>query len=329
MTIYDIAKEAGVSASTVSRVINNKPGINEKTRQKIFRLLKKYNYSPNEIARGLSTNETKLIGILLADIRNAHHTEIAYRIEQRLTGLGYGTLIFNTGLDDNKKASYIEILAMRRVDGAILVGSTFQNDVVKNKISVQLPNIPIVMANGYLELPNVFGVLVDEQDGVENCVNLLFKKQKEKIAFVLPNHTPSNLKKCQGYQNGMLNHGFGRDRIWIYENCTSAEGGHDIIDLIYQDHPDVEAVIFGEDLPAVGCIRALLEKGIKIPQQLSVIGVDNSLYGTLCYPQLTSLNNKMVETSEEAVRILIATLNGEKPCNKIMLYSDIIERGTT
>lgn len=329
MTIYDIAKEAGVSASTVSRVINNKPGIHEKTRHKVLRLLKKYNYSPNETARGLSNNETKLIGFLLADIRNAHHTEIAYRIEQRLTGLGYGTLIFNTGLEDKKKADYIEILTTRRVDGAILVGSTFQNDIVRDKIAEKLPNTPIVMANGYLDLPNVYGVLVDEQKGVENCVDLLFSKGREKIAFILPNHTPSNRNKCQGYQDGMIHHGLTPDRIWIYENCITAENGHDIVDTIYQDHPDIEGIIFGEDLPAVGCIRGLLEKGIRIPDDIAIIGVDNSLYGTLCYPQLTSLNNKMVEMSEEAIRILLCNLHGENTCHKMMLYSDIIERGTT
>ena len=97
MTIYDIAKEAGVSASTVSRVINNKPGVRKETKKKIQQLLAKYNYSPNEAARGLVTQASKIIGILVDDIRTIHHTDGAYIIERELVKLGYCCIIFNTG----------------------------------------------------------------------------------------------------------------------------------------------------------------------------------------------------------------------------------------
>ena len=117
MTIYDIAKEAGVSASTVSRVINGKPGIGEKTRKKIQNLLKKYNYIPNEAARSLSTSETRLIGILLEDIRNVHHALIAYTLEQALTARGYAGIILNTGPSDSSKEKYVRLLTARNVDG--------------------------------------------------------------------------------------------------------------------------------------------------------------------------------------------------------------------
>ena len=108
MTIYDIAKEAGVSASTVSRVMNGKPGIGEKTRKKIQNLLVKYNYMPNASARSLSTSETRLIGILLEDVRNIHHALIAYTLEQALTKKGYAGLIVNVGTEDANRASYVK-----------------------------------------------------------------------------------------------------------------------------------------------------------------------------------------------------------------------------
>lgn len=96
-TIYDIAKEAGVSASTVSRVVNNKPGVNENTRKKVQQLLEKYNYIPNEAARGLVTQSSRIIGILIEDIRVVHHTESAYVIEQEMTRLGYTCITLSTG----------------------------------------------------------------------------------------------------------------------------------------------------------------------------------------------------------------------------------------
>lgn len=104
MTIYDIAREAGVSASTVSRVINNKPGIKESTRKKVQKLLDEYNYTPDVAARGLVMQASKFIGILIEDIRVSHHTESAYVIEQEMTRQGYTCITFSTGADSKRKA---------------------------------------------------------------------------------------------------------------------------------------------------------------------------------------------------------------------------------
>lgn len=329
MTIYDIAKIAGVSASTVSRVVNGKPGIKEETRQQIQELLKQYNYTPNETARGLVTKASKMIGILLVDIRYAHHVEIAYNIEMELRKHGYCGIIYNTGLTDEKKVEAIRLLEQRRVDGVILIGSTFQSEAVKEAISQSLPNIPFVITNGYLNLPNVHGVLVDERDGVERCVDLMFEKGHRKLAFVLPNHTPSNLNKQKGFVSGMLEKGVQPNELWIYENPTSLQDGYHIAQRILQEHPDLEGIIFGEDLAAVGAIRGLIDTGTKIPDQVAVIGVDNSLYGEISNPKLTSLNNMMLEMSIEAASILLDSLNGVERSQKSMLFSSIIEREST
>src|SRR5690606_19568193 len=136
----------------------------------------KYNYSPNEAARGLVTQASKIIGILVDDIRTIHHTDGAYIIERELVKLGYCCIIFNTGTDEASKANYINILKRRRVEGAVLIGSSFQVKAVEQAIKKYLSDTPIVMANGYLDLPNVYGILADEQNGVANCVKLLFDK---------------------------------------------------------------------------------------------------------------------------------------------------------
>ena len=158
MTIYDIAKEAGVSASTVSRVINGKQGISEKTRKKVQALLKKYNYIPNEAARSLSTSETRMIGILLEDIRNVHHALIAHTLEKALTLHGYAAIIINTGMEESSKADYLHLLSARNVDGVILVGSPYQNSFMEEAIRSEIPEVPVVIANGWINLPNVYGV---------------------------------------------------------------------------------------------------------------------------------------------------------------------------
>ena len=329
MTIYDIAKIAGVSASTVSRVANNKPGIKEETRQQIQALLDQYDYRPNETARGLVNQSSRMIGILITDIRYEHHVDIAYHIEKEMERHGYCSLILNTGLSDEKKAQAITVLSQRRVDGAILVGSTFQCDAVKQALASRMEGKPVVITNGYLDLPNVSGVLVNEKEGIEDCVHLMAKKGHKKLAFVLPNRTPSNLSKEKGFVSGMEALGFSRDKLWIYSAPTTLEDGRRITEQILLEHPDVEGIIYGEDLSAVSGIRTLLDKNIPVPEQVAVIGVDNSRYCDICYPRLTSLNNKMVEMSFEAARILLDDLEGRKNPEKIMLFSGIVEREST
>ncbi|MDF2595307.1 MAG: transcriptional regulator [Clostridia bacterium] len=329
MTIYDIAKEAGVAASTVSRVINNKPGIKAETRKKIQELLKEYNYIPNEAARGLVMQATKIIGILVVDIRVSHHTDGAYIIEKELTALGYCCIIFNTGHEEEKKEKYLRILEQRRVDGVILIGSTFQCERVKEGIRQFLRQVPVVIANGYLDLPNVYGILVDEMNGVQQCVGLMHSKGHSKLAFVLDDHTPSNHSKQKGFIDGMVELGWKQETVWLYETESSLEGGYSITKRIVAEHPDIEGIVFSVDLTAVGGIRALTDLGILIPDQVAVMGVDNTIYGEICYPKLTSLNNKLNDLSVMAARTLIDALEGRQNPQKIMLFSSIVEREST
>lgn len=330
MTIYDIAKEAGVAASTVSRVINNKPGIKLETRLRIQELLKKYNYTPDVAARGLVMQSTKMVGILMVDIRVEHHTNSAYVIEQELTKRGYCCITMSTGSSDEKKAEYIRILEQRRVEGVILMGSMFATKKVKESIQKHLPKVPVVIANGYLDLPNVSGILVDEEHGVEQCVDLLFSKGKRKIAFALDSHSPSNSNKQQGYCNGMRKNGAGEGDIWLYEAETSSlQGGYDVTQKIFDEHPDVEGIVYSIDLIAVGGIRAAHDRGIRVPEQVGMIGVDNSIYGEICIPKLTTLNNKLYDLSESAALLLREGLEGRVQSKKMMLFSEIIEREST
>ncbi|HOA34769.1 MAG TPA: LacI family DNA-binding transcriptional regulator [Bacillota bacterium] len=328
MTIYDIAKEAGVSASTVSRVINNKPGVRKETKKKIQQLLAKYNYSPNEAARGLVTQASKIIGILVDDIRTIHHTDGAYIIERELVKLGYCCIIFNTGTDEASKANYINILKRRRVEGAVLIGSSFQVKAVEQAIKKYLSDTPIVMANGYLDLPNVYGILADEQNGVANCVKLLFDKGYRRPAFVIDLHTPSNLAKKAGFEQAVQSLAPGEE-ILVYETERTLQGGYKVTQKIVRERPDVDGIIYAVDLLAAAGTRALIDMAISIPEQVAVIGIDNSIYAEICNPKLTSLDNKLLNLSMTAAHNLISALNGKQPNKKILIFSSIEERETT
>jgi LacI family transcriptional regulator len=328
VTIYDIAKEAGVSASTVSRVINNKSGIHPETRKKIQRLLTKYNYSPSETARGLVNRASKIIGILVADIRTIHHTDGAYIIERELTKLGYCCIIFNTGTDDASKSEYIKILSQRRVEGAVLIGSAFQTEAVDRAIQKYLSGTPIIIANGFLDLPNVYGVLADEQNGVANCVKLLFAKGHRRPAFVIDYHTPSNNLKQLGFEQAVRSLGFA-GAPWIYETESTLAGAYNVTKRIVSEHPEVDGIIYSVDFLAASGVRAVTDLGVAIPEKIALIGIDNSIYAEICNPKLTSLDNKLLDLSITSARILLDVLNNRQTTKKILVFSTIVERETT
>ncbi len=338
-TIYDIAKEAGVSASTVSRVVNNKPGINENTRKKVQQLLEKYNYIPNEAARGLVTQSSRIIGILIEDIRVVHHTESAYVIEQEMTRLGYTCITLSTGPDPKKKAEYIRHLEQRRVEGAILMGSMFGTSEVEESIHEHLSGIPIVIVNGYLNLPNVYSVIADEERGIEECVELLASKGRKNIAFVMDAETPSNNSKKRGFMTAMMRQGIPSEKQLLYqadwEGVSLSDPRNTILRgagatrRLLQENPQVDAIVYCVDLLAIGGIHEMESQGIAVPEQIAVMGVDNTIYGEICRPQLSTLDNKLVEVSRNASGILLNALEKKEVSKRMMLYTEIIEREST
>lgn len=329
MTIYDIAKIAGVSASSVSRVINSKPGVNPETRQRVLKTIEKYNYSPNAVARGLVCQTTKTVGILVADIRNIHHTEGAYHIEQELIAAGYCCIILNTGIEDQDKINAIQILSRRRVDGIVMMGSTFQSEAVREAVELYLQDRPVVLVNGWLDCPDVYGILTDEQGGVASCVEYLIKKGCKHIAFVQDaSSTPSNQHKKAGYQNGAAQLGLDPSQ-WIYITENSLDGGEQATLRLLKEHPEVDGIVYAVDLLAAGGLHALRRKGVNVPDQICVIGVDDSDYARICTPTLTSLDTKNIDVGIMAARIVMDHLSGKRNTRRVMILPDLVIREST
>ena len=302
VTIYDIAKLAGVSASTVSRVINEYPHVKKSTRARVLKLLDEYHYVPNETARGLVNQSTRMIGILISDIRTTHHTDGVYYIEQELSKQGYSCLIYNTGSSKKDQTRYIQLLSQRKVEAAVLMGSIYQTEVVNWAVQTFLPSTPVVLCNGYLEAPNVYSLIADERNGVCDCVELLARKGRERIAFVVNHYTPSNRLKQEGYR---------------------------ATQQLMQDHPNLDGIIFSEDILAAAGVHALSDLKVRVPDDVGVIGINNSQYAELCVPALTSLDNMLHDLSLTAARNIRALLDGERINKKMMICSRIVERQST
>lgn len=328
-TIYEIAEATGVSASTVSRVINNYPYVQKETRAKVLKALTEYNYVQNDAARSLVTQESKMVGILIADVRTTHHTEGIYYIEHELSRHGYSAIIYNTGADPDTQAKYIQTLSQRRVDAVVLMGSVYQNSSVQNAIMIYMPNTPVAICNGYLDGKNIYGVISDEKTGVSDAIKLLTSKGRKHFAFVTNHYTPSNYTKLEGFNLGL--------KLYASKDATSVviEAGDEVAQIqdattaLVQSNPNLDAIVFADDFVALAGLHALVELGIKIPEQISVIGLNNSRYASISNPALSSIDNMLYDTSLIAVRNLLEVLKGEHVNHKISIGTVIVERSTT
>ncbi|MCG8479324.1 MAG: LacI family transcriptional regulator, partial [Spirochaetales bacterium] len=195
MTIYDIAREAGVSISTVSRVINNKTTVDPLLKERVDEVLKKHNYQPNAIARGLATRSLKTVGVLLPDIRDLHYASIAYQIEQDLRTVDFNMIISNAGTNHESFAESLDMLAKRSVDGIILIGSLFMNEATVLALSTLADTVPVVYANGFLRLDSVGSVAVDIESGVRQAITHLHERGHRSIAYLGFSDTYSGKKK--------------------------------------------------------------------------------------------------------------------------------------
>lgn len=329
MTIQEIAREAGVSASSVSRVINGKPGVNAQARAKVLSLLKKHKYTSEKILPYVQ-EDSRLVGILVPDVRTVHHTEGAYHISQALSELGYSCIIDNTGPSDEQRIDGIKRLRSRNVKAAVMMGSIFESEMVKAAIAQYLPEIPVFMLNGFLDLPNVCGVLSDERSGVRDCVHLLEKKGRRRIALLMDEMRPSSLRKEEGFVLGMRDMGIPEEELWIERNTEpTLEGGYRAALRLMEKHPDMDGLICSLDIIACGAIRAFVRSGVDVPGQIAVIGIDNSLYAEICIPQLTSLDNMVFDSGVAIAHKLTDYFEGLKPNQKTMLFTSIVEREST
>lgn len=327
-TIYEIAEKAGVSTSTVSRVINNYPYIKKETREKVQKILKEYKYIPNDTARSLVNKSSRMIGVLISDIRTTHYTEGVYYIQQEFSEKGYSCLIYNTGTDPEKQASYIQLLRQRKVEAVILIGSIYQNDAVQNAINETIPNIPVVLCNGMLSGDNIYNIITDERSGVCEAVRILTEKGRRHLFFINNHITPSNTMKAEGFMEG------------IRKYCSDGTGNviisGDSIDEIavatknlLSSHPETDGIIFSEDFMALVGLHTLYELSISVPDQVAVFGLNNSSYAKFSIPPLSSIDNMLYDTSMLAVRSILDVLDGKRVTKTIKIEPEIVERKTT
>ena len=300
MNIYDIAKEAGVSISTVSRVMNNKGNVNAATRKKVEAILDKHDYTPSAIARGMVSKTMKTVAVLTVDIRVPHYARTVYTIEREFSHRGYEVAICNTGGELEETAKYLKTMLEKKVDGIVLVGSIFNTLCKKDEIGNMIKNTPVVLANGKLELPNSYSVLVDDRYGVSLAVEHLLKRGHLDMYYLKDMDTVSARLKSEGFIKALESHG-----------------------------KKFTAIVCGEDITATGAVKAALRAGLRVPEDVAVTGYNNSEYARICEPRLTTIDNKPEMVAMMSVQLLTSLIEQTDVYSSCVIQPELVEGKTT
>ncbi|MCI7607277.1 MAG: LacI family transcriptional regulator [Spirochaetales bacterium] len=306
-TIRDIAREAGVSTATVSRVLNSSVHVNEETKEKVLSVVKKHNYSPSTIARGLKTKSIKTIAIVVKSFTMLHHMRIADQINNHFSQKGYDIMMFETGMDEEGMSLFLRRMMDKSIDGIIFIGSTFQLLSSLPETETLLESIPVVISNGWLK--NSYGVLVDEKEGSKMLAEHLYSKGRRNLIFLHSSNTESCRNKIIGFKEFVSTKEDAVGRVvTITEEISEIDEALSSISF--------DGVVAEEDLLALKVMKILGKRGIRAPEDVSVGGFNNSMMSSLVTPSLTSVDNKAIEQGVECAIALEKILSSSKDAPK-------------
>lgn len=329
VTMLDIANLAGVSKATVSMVINKRDeSISQETRNKILTIAKEMNYIPNSIARSLSTKKTNTIGIILPDITNPFFSEMARAIEDGASSLGYNVIFCNTDNGVKKEEEYIELLIGRLVDGVIFITGGEGSKSVKR---LRNNNVPFVLVDRYIEgYEDQYGVYCLNKDGIILGVKYLCDKGKKHIAFVAgPKETGIVKQRLEGYKESMSKYSV-YDGTLVFKGELNIDGGIRATEELLSYTTNIDAIVYSNDIMALGGMKVLSRKGYKVPRDISIIGFDNVQISQFIEPELTTIAQPIYEMGTESCRLLIDIIDEKPIANKQIYFSPkLIIRGTT
>lgn len=333
MNIYDISERSGVSIATVSRVLNNSTHVSAKTREKVLRVMEECGYVPNAFARGLGLNTMRTIGLLCPDASDPYLARALAYLEHAFRTHGYNCLLSCTGREHDSRAESLEQMKNRHVDGMILMGSTFIEDQEKDNdyIRSAAKTTPVVLLNSSFACENVYCVLCDDQRATYDAARQLLESGRKRILYLYHSTNYSGRKKLDGYRSAHLSKGLNPDETLIHffsdKKSDVLQVRDDLLKLA-NDGLVFDAVLTSEDFLAAGAVKYARAAQKRIPEDLGVIGYNNSSLCLCCEPELSSVDNKLQVLCEQCVETLLGVLQGRSMPQKTVFTGELIRRGS-
>lgn len=332
VTIKDIAKIAGVSHTTVSRALHDNPALATATVERIKTLANDLGYIPSAAARGLKTNRSRVLGVIVRRIVDPFFAEVLHGIEDVLHAAGYSLFLAASHRDPEREKQVMQAMGERRVDGVIISSAQISPEQLRRLSSF---NVPFVLINNQaLDEPDVYSVYHNDAYGSSQILRHLLELGHRRIAY-LGNERGgrTNAKRREGYENAMQRAGLALDPRYLVLGTTGMpEGGALAMKRILALGDLPTAVVCYNDMMAIGAIQAIQQAGLRVPDDISITGFDNVELAAYVTPPLTTFHQPRYELGHEAATMMLRVLNNDvdsKRPEMVTLHGELVVRQST
>jgi len=329
-TIADIAREAAVSEATVSRVLNERAeGVGADTRARVKAVMERLEFEPCGVARGLATGKSRSVGLVIPDVADPFFPLLIRGIEDALRRRGYGLFLCDSDLDIRKEEEHVRMLLEKRVDGVILNSTLSDCDCQLDLLDRR--SVPYVMLDRIIEVrPTGAGVYVDNRKGARMAAELLLQGGARRLLFI---NGPEGLSVCKLRRLGVedaFRAASGPELVHA-SGDYSVDSGERAMELhLAAGAAPVDAVFAANDRMAIGAMRALKRHGLRIPEQVEVVGFDDVEPARLVEPPLTTVAQPAFAMGRRSAELLLALIDGKQPrIRMIVMEPALVVRGTT
>jgi DNA-binding LacI/PurR family transcriptional regulator len=304
--LADIAREAGVSTATVSRVINNRGTVASPTREVVLRAVEHHHYYPNAHARGLALGRSTLIGLVVPDIANPFFPDLIKEMEDAAFAHGFDLILANSNYDADRVTAYVRRFIERGVRGVAIMTSQIDRTLLTE---LARRDVSVVMLDSGTPGAHVSHLAVDYQSGIDEAIAHLAALGHRRIAFVGGPHTMrSSQQRLCGFVSSVERH-LGEAPGRMIESDFRFDGGRRAASELLQDRAGQTAVVVANDMMALGVLHECRIRGIAVPRDLSIVGFDDIAFASLTYPTLTTICLSRQTLGRKAIEALLAMLN--------------------
>jgi LacI family transcriptional regulator len=326
ITIVDVARESGVSYSTVSRVLNGFEFVKDSTREKVLEAAGRLGYVANLQARSLAGGRSNIIGLVVPALDNGYIVEITRGIDEEIARANYELMLYTTHRHRSKESLYVNTIANGLSDGVLLMIPLIQTDYLH---ALRERNFPYVMID-QTDNDNLSNV-VDSTNwqGAYEATDYLIKQGHRKIAHILGLEVLSSAReRLDGYKSALNAHQIPYNKAYVVEGDFTHPKGYTMMQQLLQLDDRPTAVFAANDLSAFGAMQAIRDAGLRIPDDISIIGFDDIPEAAMMSPKLTSVRQPLEQMGREAARLLLEVIDSaeDRPLRRITLVTRLIER---
>ena len=309
VNIRDVAKQAGVSAITVSRVVNNSGVVNSATRDRVNKAIVELGYVPNSLAKSFRSKQTCLIALVLSDITNPFWTTVARGIEDIAEKNGFHVILCNSDENPEKEANYVNVLLQRRVDGIIIAPTI--ND--KNQfLMLKRHAVPCVLLDRRIDGLKYDTITSNGREGAMKLTQHLLRLGYRRIAIIAgPSTISTAQERVEGYCQALKGSRVPIDPSLIIRDTYRENSGYESVKQLLKRDPRPDAIFAGNNFIAVGALHAIRELGLRIPEDVALAGFDDIPQGSLISPALTVVSQPAYEMGVAAAESLLSRLSGK------------------